>query len=124
MWLFLLVTPVQFIGGWSFYVGTWQRSRRVQHQHGFPDRARHHGGLCLQRRGAVLPEVLPIKVEERDVYFEVSAVIIAFVLLGKYMEEIIKKRSSSGGAQAPGPEARDRPRRSVTVPRWKCPPSR
>jgi len=41
------------------------------------------------------PEVLPVKVEERDVYFEVSAVIIAFVLLGKYMEEIIKMRSSA-----------------------------
>ena len=41
------------------------------------------------------PEVLPIKVSERDVYFEVSAVIIAFVLLGKYMEEIIKKHSSA-----------------------------
>ena len=36
-----------------------------------------------------------MKVDERDVYFEVSAVIIAFVLLGKYMEEIIKKRSSA-----------------------------
>jgi Cu+-exporting ATPase len=41
------------------------------------------------------PDVLPVKVEERDVYFEVSAVIIAFVLLGRYMEEIIKKRSSA-----------------------------
>ncbi|MFP5345146.1 MAG: copper-translocating P-type ATPase, partial [Gammaproteobacteria bacterium] len=41
------------------------------------------------------PEVLPVKVEERAVYFEVSAVIIAFVLLGKYMEEIVKKRSSA-----------------------------
>jgi Cu+-exporting ATPase len=29
------------------------------------------------------------------VYFEVSAVIIAFVILGKYMEEAIKKRSSA-----------------------------
>jgi Cu+-exporting ATPase len=36
-----------------------------------------------------------VKVEERAVYFEVSAVIIAFVLLGKDMEEIIKKRSSA-----------------------------
>ena len=34
-------------------------------------------------------------VKERDVYFEVSAVIIAFVLLGKFMEEAIKKRSSA-----------------------------
>jgi len=41
------------------------------------------------------PDVLPVKVDEREVYFEVSAVIIAFVLLGKYMEEIIKKRSSA-----------------------------
>ncbi|MEK7828208.1 MAG: copper-translocating P-type ATPase, partial [Deltaproteobacteria bacterium] len=41
------------------------------------------------------PDILPVKVMERDVYFEVSAVIIAFVLLGKYMEEIIKKRSSA-----------------------------
>ncbi|MEK7841553.1 MAG: heavy metal translocating P-type ATPase, partial [Deltaproteobacteria bacterium] len=41
------------------------------------------------------PDILPVKVLERDVYFEVSAVIIAFVLLGKYMEEIIKKRSSA-----------------------------
>ena len=41
------------------------------------------------------PDALPIKVSERDVYFEVSAVIIAFVLLGKYMEEIIKKHSSA-----------------------------
>ncbi|MXG37897.1 HAD-IC family P-type ATPase, partial [Escherichia coli] len=41
------------------------------------------------------PSWLPVKVAERDVYFEVSAVIIAFVLLGKYMEEIIKKKSSA-----------------------------
>ncbi|MEW6213952.1 MAG: copper-translocating P-type ATPase, partial [Nitrospirota bacterium] len=39
------------------------------------------------------PGVLPV--EEKNVYFEVSAIIIAFVLLGKYMEEIIKKRSSA-----------------------------
>jgi Cu+-exporting ATPase len=39
------------------------------------------------------PGLFPVK--ERDVYFEVSAVIIAFVLLGKFMEEAIKKRSSA-----------------------------
>jgi Cu+-exporting ATPase len=40
----------------------------------------------------LFPGVLPV--QEKDVYFEVSAVIIAFVLLGKYMEDIIKKRSA------------------------------
>jgi P-type E1-E2 ATPase len=39
------------------------------------------------------PESIPG--EEKYVYFEVSAVIIAFVLLGKYMEEAIKKKSSA-----------------------------
>ncbi|WP_309639072.1 YHS domain-containing protein, partial [Methylibium sp.] len=28
MWLFLLVTPVQFIGGWSFYKGAWNALRK------------------------------------------------------------------------------------------------
>ncbi len=95
MWLFLLVTPVQFIGGWSFYVGTWQaiKSRSIN-----MDTLIALGtSVAYLYSVAVIffPEVLPVKVEERDVYFEVSAVIIAFVLLGKYMEEMIKKRSSA-----------------------------
>jgi Cu+-exporting ATPase len=39
------------------------------------------------------PEAIPS--EDKFVYFEVSAVIIAFVLLGKYMEEAIKRKSSA-----------------------------
>lgn len=27
IWLFILTTPVQFIGGWSFYVGSWNAIR-------------------------------------------------------------------------------------------------
>ena len=27
MWLFILVTPVQFIGGWGFYKGAWNALR-------------------------------------------------------------------------------------------------
>jgi len=95
MWLFLLVTPVQFIGGWSFYVGSWNalRSRSIN-----MDLLIALGTTVAYLYSvAVLffPEVLPVKVDERAVYFEVSAVIIAFVLLGKYMEEIIKKHSSA-----------------------------
>lgn len=95
IWLFLLVTPVQFIGGWGFYKGAWQalRTRSIN-----MDLLIALGtSVAYFYSVAVLffPEVLPVKVAERDVYFEVSAVIIAFVLLGKYMEELIKKRSSA-----------------------------
>jgi len=95
VWLFILVTPVQFIGGWGFYKGSWTaiRTRRINMD--FLIALGTTVAYFYSVAVVFFPEVLPIKVEERDVYFEVSAVIIAFVLLGKYMEELIKKRSSA-----------------------------
>ncbi|MBD2307287.1 heavy metal translocating P-type ATPase [Chroococcidiopsis sp. FACHB-1243] len=95
VWLFILTTPVQFIGGWSFYVGSWNaiRSRHIN-----MDFLIALGTTVAYVYSVVViffPNILPIKVAEREVYFEVSAIIIAFVLLGKYMEEIIKKNSSA-----------------------------
>jgi Cu+-exporting ATPase len=95
VWLFILVTPVQFIGGWGFYKGSWTalRTRTIN-----MDLLIALGTTVAYLYSVAVvffPDVLPVKVEEREVYFEVSAVIIAFVLLGKYMEEIIKKRSSA-----------------------------
>ncbi len=95
VWLFILVTPVQFIRGWGFYKVTWTaiRTRTIN-----MDVLIALGTTTAYLYSVAVtfaPDILPIKVEERDVYFEVAAVIIAFVLLGKYMEEIIKKRSSA-----------------------------
>lgn len=91
--LFLIVTPVQFIGGWSFYVGGYHAIlRRTANM----DLLISIGTLTAYIYSTVVlffPEVIPS--EDKFVYFEVSAVIIAFVLLGKYMEEAIKKKSSA-----------------------------
>lgn len=91
--LFIIVTPIQFIGGWTFYRGAYEAiKRRTANM----DLLISVGTLAAYIYSTVVlffPGVLPVK--ERDVYFEVSAVIIAFVLLGKYMEEAIKKRSSA-----------------------------
>lgn len=95
MWLFLLVTPVQFIGGWGFYKGAWNAVRTRTINMDFLIALGTSVAYFYSVAVIFFPEVLPVKVEERDVYFEVSAVIIAFVLLGKYMEEMIKKRSSA-----------------------------
>lgn len=95
MWLFLLVTPVQFIGGWSFYVGAWNALRTRNINMDFLIALGTSVAYFYSVAVLFFPDVLPVKVAERDVYFEVSAVIIAFVLLGKYMEEIIKKKSSA-----------------------------
>ena len=91
--LFLIVTPIQFIGGWTFYVGAYHAiKRRTANM----DLLISIGTLVAYLYSTVVlffPGALPVK--ERDVYFEVSAVIIAFVLLGKYMEEAIKKKGSA-----------------------------
>ena len=95
MWLFLLVTPVQFIGGWSFYKGAWNAIRTRSINMDFLIALGTSVAYFYSVAVIFFPEVLPVAVAERDVYFEVSAVIIAFVLLGRYMEELIKKRSSA-----------------------------
>ncbi len=95
MWLFVLATPVQIIGGWSFYQGSWAAlQRRTLNM----DVLIALGTSVAYLYSVVVvfaPTWLPVGVNQRDVYFEVSAVVIAFVLIGKYMEEIIKKRSSA-----------------------------
>ena len=91
--LFIIVTPIQFIGGWTFYVGAYEAVKRKTAN---MDLLIAIGTLAAYIYSTIVlffPGALPVK--ERDVYFEVSAVIIAFVLLGKYMEEAIKKRSSA-----------------------------
>ena len=95
MWLFLLVTPVQFIGGWSFYKGSWNALRRRAINMDVLIALGTSVAYFYSVAVVFFPDVLPVEIDERAVYFEVSAVIIAFVLLGKYMEEIIKKHSSA-----------------------------
>ena len=95
VWLFLLATPVQLIGGWSFYRGTWVALRRCTLN---MDVLIALGTSVAYIYSVVVvfsPQILPIGVDERNVYFEVSVVVIAFVLVGRYMEEIIKQRSSA-----------------------------
>jgi Cu+-exporting ATPase len=94
-WLFVLVTPVQFIGGWTFYKGAWSAIRTRNINMDFLIALGTSTAYLYSVAVVFFPSVLPVEVGEREVYFEVSAVIIAFVLLGKYMEEAIKKRSSA-----------------------------
>ncbi len=93
VWLFIITTPIMIFGGKDFFIGAW---------HAIKNRVANMDLLiAIGTSTAYLysvfvvffPGILPV--EEKNVYFEVSAIIIAFVLLGKYMEEIIKKRSST-----------------------------
>ncbi|MBI4848284.1 MAG: heavy metal translocating P-type ATPase [Nitrospirae bacterium] len=93
VWLFIITTPIMIFGGKGFFIGAY---------HAVKDRVANMDLLIALGTSTAyiysafvvfFPGVLPV--EEKNVYFEVAAIIIAFVLLGKYMEEIIKKRSSA-----------------------------
>lgn len=95
VWMMILVTPVQFIGGAGFYKGAYQALKRRAINMDLLVALGTSVAYVYSVIVVFAPEILPVAVGERDVYFEVSAVIIAFVLLGKYMEDIIKRKSSA-----------------------------
>ena len=93
IWLFIITTPIQFIGGWTFYKGAYNALRNRSLNMDFLIAMGTLTAYIYSAFVIFFPAILPV--EEKNVYFEVSAVIIAFVLLGKFMEDYIKKRTSA-----------------------------
>lgn len=93
VWLFIITTPIMVFGGKGFFIGAWQAIKQRMANMDLLIALGTSTAYIYSAFVVFLPGVLPV--EEKNVYFEVSAIIIAFVLLGKYMEEIIKKRSSA-----------------------------
>ncbi|TLP55453.1 MULTISPECIES: heavy metal translocating P-type ATPase [Pseudomonas] len=88
---FLLATPVQFILGARFYVAAWKAVRAGT---GNMDLLVALGtsagyGLSLYQWASAHPGMQP------HLYFEASAVVIALVLLGKYLESRAKRQTAS-----------------------------
>lgn len=93
IWLFIITTPVQFIGGWTFYKGAYNAIKNRSLNMDFLIAMGTLTAYIYSVFVIFFPGVLPVK--ETNVYFEVSAVIIAFVLLGKFLEDYIKASSSA-----------------------------
>ena len=91
-WLqWALATPVQFIFGARFYVAAW---KAVKAGAGNMDLLVALGtssgyGLSLYQWANTAPDSMP------HLYFEASAVVIALVLLGKYLESRAKRQTAS-----------------------------
>lgn len=98
VWLLILTTPIIFVGGKSFYVGAWQA---LKHRRANMDLLIGIGTLAAYIYSAVIvldnliSEVDILPGTEGEVYFDVAAIIIAFILLGKYFEDVIKRKSSA-----------------------------
>lgn len=98
VWLLILTTPIIFVGGKSFYIGGWQA---IKHRRANMDLLIGIGTLAAYIYSAVIvfdnliSEVDILPGTEGEVYFDVAAIIIAFILLGKYFEDVIKRKSSA-----------------------------
>ena len=92
-WLFFLTTPVQFIGGWSFYKGAYTALKAGKANMDVLIALGTSTAYFFSVFVLFFPGVLPVA--EKNVYFEVSAVIIAFVLIGKFLEDYMRVRTSA-----------------------------
>jgi len=93
IWLFIITTPIIIFGGKGFFIGAYQAIKQRVANMDLLIALGTSTAYIYSAFVVFFPGVLPV--EEKNVYFDVSAIIIAFVLFGKYMEEIIKKRSSA-----------------------------
>jgi Cu+-exporting ATPase len=93
VWLFIITTPIMVFGGKGFFIGAYHAIKNRMANMDLLIAIGTSTAYIYSTFVVFFPGLLPV--EEKNVYFEVAAVIIAFVLLGKYMEEIIKKRSST-----------------------------
>lgn len=92
-WLFILTTPVQIIGGWSFYKGAITAIKGRRANMDFLIALGTTTAYVYSLVVLFFPGLLPV--DDKNVYFEVSAVIIAFVLVGKFMEDYMRKSASA-----------------------------
>jgi len=85
--LWILSTPVQFYIGWAFYQGTWAALKNKS--------ANMDSLIAIGTSAAYFYSLYVILFAvDGHQYFEISAVLITFVLLGKYLESRAKSRTS------------------------------
>jgi Cu+-exporting ATPase len=87
--MFLFSTPVQFVAGMQFYKGAWQA---IKHRMGNMDLLIVIGTSAAYFY-SVAATIVPALAEE-PVFYETSALLITFVLLGKLLEARAKGKTS------------------------------
>ena len=87
--LFALSTPVQFIAGWRFYKGTWHAMRARSANMDTLIAVGTSAAWLYSTVVTFAPGIFP-----EGIYFDVSSLIIAFILLGKLLEHVVRGKAS------------------------------
>jgi Cu+-exporting ATPase len=100
--LFLLATPVQFIVGWTFYVGAYKGLRNKTAN---MDTLIAMGTSTAWIYSTVItffPEIFP----DSAVFFDTSVMIMTFILAGKLLDAVAKGRTSEAIRKIMGLQAK------------------
>ncbi|KFK40512.1 hypothetical protein AALP_AA2G005400 [Arabis alpina] len=93
----VLATPVQFVIGWRFYVGSYKALRRGSGNMdvliALGTNAAYFYSLYTVLRAATSPHFMGVD------FFETSAMLISFIILGKYLEIMAKGKTSQAIAK-------------------------
>ncbi|MBS7622166.1 heavy metal translocating P-type ATPase [Candidatus Bathyarchaeota archaeon] len=90
VWLFILATPVQFIGGQRYYRGAFDAVRNRSANMDTLIAVGTSAAWVYSTIVTFAPSIFP----DGEVYFDTSAVIIALILLGRLFEDIAKVKAS------------------------------
>ncbi len=89
-WAFLLATPVQFVAGWRYYRGAWGALKARTANMDTLIVIGSTTAWAYSTFVVFFPQWAP----SMDVYFDASALILALILIGKYLEEVARGRAS------------------------------
>ncbi|MDQ7857414.1 MAG: heavy metal translocating P-type ATPase [Armatimonadota bacterium] len=91
---FLLATPVQFWAGWRFYRGMWAALRHRTADMNTLIAVGTSAAYGYSAAATFAPQWFTGGGLEPAVYYETAAIIIVFILLGRYLEALAKGRTS------------------------------
>jgi Cu+-exporting ATPase len=103
---FLLATPVQFWAGWRFYRGMWAALRHRTADMNTLIATGTSAAYLYSVAATFAPGWFAGSGVRPAVYYETAAIIIVFILLGRYLEALAKGRTSEAIRRLVGLQAR------------------
>jgi Cu+-exporting ATPase len=93
--LWALATPVQFWAGLRFYKGAWGALRHFRADMNTLIAVGTSAAYFYSVVAVLFPSLLTVGSTEPNLYFDTSSMIIAFILLGRYLEARAKGQTSA-----------------------------
>ncbi len=104
--LWALATPVQFWAGWQFYQGTWARLKHRAANMNTLIAVGTSAAYFYSVAAILFPGFFATGGREASVYFDTAAIIIALILLGRFLEARAKGQTSEAIKKLIGMQAK------------------